>query len=66
MAIITAKSLEDWNTLQIDKWKELVPDINTNSDSMVSMDANVISEVAYLLESDLINQTNNAFLAYAI
>lgn len=66
MALITAKSLDDWNTLQLDKWKTLVPNINTNTDSMVSMDANVISEVAYLLEQDLITQTNNAFLAYAI
>lgn len=65
MALITPKSLEDWNKIQLDKWKELEPNINTNTDSMVSMDANVISEVAYLLEQDLITQTNNAFLAYA-
>lgn len=65
MALITAKSLDDWKDLQLDKWKELEPNINTNTDSMVSMDAMVISEVAYWLEQDLITQTNNAFLAYA-
>ena len=65
MALITPKSLDEWKTLQLDKWKELEPNINTNTDSMVSMDAMVISEVAYLLEQDLITQTNNAFLAYA-
>lgn len=64
--LITSKSLEDWNTLQLDKWKSLEPNINTNTDSMVSMDAAVISEVAYTLQQDLITQTNNAFLAYAI
>ena len=65
MAHITGRSLDEWITLQLDKWKELEPKINTNTDSMVNMDSTVIAEVAYWLEQDLITQTNNAFLAYA-
>lgn len=65
MAIIDTKSLQDLIDLQLTKWQELQPNITTNTDSMVYMDASVIAEVAYLLQSDAITLTNNAFLAYA-
>lgn len=65
MALIDSKSLNDWRNIQLQKWKELQPDININPDSMVFMDASVISEGLYLLQQDAITLTNNAFLAYA-
>lgn len=65
MAIIETKSLQDFTDIQTEKWKELIPNIATNSDSMVYLDASVISEVAYLLQNDAIILTNNSFIAYA-
>lgn len=65
MAIIDTKSLQDFIDTQLTKWQELQPNITTNTDSMVYMDASVVAEVAYLLQSDAITLTNNAFLAYA-
>jgi len=47
MAHITGRSLKERNTLQLEKWASLEPNINTNTDSMVYMDSTVISEVAY-------------------
>lgn len=65
MAIIDPKALQDFIDTQMTKWTELEPNISTNSDSMVYMDASVIAEVAYILQADAITLTNNAFLAYA-
>lgn len=65
MALIDAKALQDFIDSQLTSWQALQPNITTNTDSMVYMDASVIAEVAYLLQSDAITLTNNAFLAYA-
>lgn len=65
MAIIDTHSLQELVDVQLNKWTELQPNITTNQDSMVYLDASVIAEVAYLLQSDAITLTNNAFLAYA-
>lgn len=65
MAIIDTHSLQELTDIQLTRWTELQPNITTNQDSMVYLDASVIAEVAYLLQSDAITLTNNAFLAYA-
>ena len=66
MTLITSKSLQDWIDLQTSKWLTLEPNINTNPDSMVYMDASVIAEVLYLMQNDMVTLVNNAFLAYAV
>jgi len=65
MTLVTTKSLQDWINIQLQKWRSLEPDINTNSDTMVYMDSAVVAEILYLLQGDLVTLTNNAFLAYA-
>lgn len=65
MALISAKSIEDFITVQLVKWQELEPTININKDSMVYMDAAVMAELAYMLQLDAVTLANNAFLAYA-
>ena len=65
MSLITAKTLAEWRDEQLTKWLTLQSNINTNSDSMVYLDATVIAEVLYLLQQDAVTLTNNAFLAYA-
>lgn len=65
MSLIETKTLQELITLQLEKWQELEPNININSDSMVYMDAAVIADVLYQLQQDAISLVNNAFIAYA-
>jgi hypothetical protein len=65
MAITEAKTLNELRELQLQKWKLLLPNANTNPDSMIYMDATVFAELAYILQQDIVTSTNNAFLAYA-
>jgi len=63
--LVTTKSMQDWIDIQLQKWKEVEPNINISTDSMVYMDAAAYAEVAYLLQYDMVTLINNAFLAYA-
>lgn len=65
MSTITPKSLDDFKQSQLDKWLALLPNANTNDDSMISIDATVFAEMLYLLQQDAITLSNNSFLAYA-
>ena len=65
MGLVETKSLQDWISLQLQKWQSLEPNINISQDSMVYMDAAVVAEIIYLLQNDMVTLVNNAFLAYA-
>ena len=66
MTLVQTKSLQDWITIQLQKWRSLEPNININYDTMVYMDSAVVAEVIYLLQNDMVTLVNNAFLAYAV
>ena len=63
--LVETKSLQDWISLQLQKWQSLEPNINIGNDSMVYMDSAVVAEVIYLIQNDMVTLVNNAFLAYA-
>ena len=63
--LINPKSVDDIIALFLGHWKDLQPDINTNSDSMVYMDSAVMAQAIYMMQMDMINQANNSFLAFA-
>lgn len=63
--LIQNKSFEEIRNIMLAKWLELVPNANTNSDSMIFIDSTVMAEIMYSFYQDTITLTNNAFLAYA-
>lgn len=66
MALIRVKTLNEFTNKQLSDWMALTANqANINKDSMIYMDAQVISNLAYLLQQDAITMVNNAFIAYA-
>lgn len=65
MAAIEPRPFQEWINIQLELWKQLYPNINLNTDSMVYADSASVAALAYLLQAEIVVAANNAFIAYA-